>query len=73
MMKDANGNVATIVPQVASKSSIAKGANGVILYTTKKGTSGSSGRIEVDVKYGANMRLLPMYDFINDPQQYVEL
>ena len=50
-----------------------RGANGVILYTTKKGTSGSSGRIEVDVKYGANMRLLPMYDFINDPQQYVEL
>ena len=50
-----------------------RGANGVILYTTKKGTSGESGRIEVDVKYGANMRLLPMYDFINDPQQYVEL
>ena len=34
MMKDANGNVATIVPQVASKSSIAKGANGVDYATT---------------------------------------
>lgn len=34
MMKDANGNVATIVPQVASQSSIAKGATGVDYATT---------------------------------------
>lgn len=50
-----------------------RGANGVILITTKKGTSGEEGKIDVDVKYGANMHLLPMYDVISDPQQYVEL
>ena len=50
-----------------------RGANGVILITTKKGTSGESGRIEVDLKYGANMRLLPLYDVITSPEQYMEL
>ena len=38
----------------------ARGANGVIVITTKKGTSGDEGHIDVDVKYGANMRLLPL-------------
>jgi TonB-linked SusC/RagA family outer membrane protein len=50
-----------------------RGANGVIVITTKKGTSGEQGRIDVDVKYGANMRLLPMYDVITDPQEFVEM
>lgn len=50
-----------------------RGANGVIVITTKKGTSGETGKIDVDVKYGANMRLLPMYDVITDPKEYVEL
>lgn len=50
-----------------------RGANGVILINTKKGTSGESGKIEVDLKYGANMHLLPMYDVISSPQEYVEM
>ncbi|MBR4263834.1 MAG: SusC/RagA family TonB-linked outer membrane protein [Paludibacteraceae bacterium] len=50
-----------------------KGANGVIVITTKKGTSGEQGKIDVDVKYGANMRLLPMYDVITDPKEFVEM
>ena len=50
-----------------------RGANGVIVITTKKGTSGETGKIDVDVKYGANMHLLPMYDVITDPKEYVEL
>ena len=50
-----------------------RGANGVIVITTKKGTSGEEGHIDVDVKYGANMRLLPMYDVITDPKEYVEM
>lgn len=51
-----------------------RGANGVIVITTKKGSShGESGHIDVDVKYGANMRLLPMYDVITDPQEFVEM
>lgn len=50
-----------------------RGANGVILITTKKGTSGEEGKIDVDVKYGGNMHLLPMYDVISDPREYVEM
>ena len=49
-----------------------RGANGVILITTKKGSSnGDEGKIEIDVKGGANMRLLPMYDVITSPEDYV--
>ena len=51
----------------------ARGANGVIVITTKKGTAGAEGKIDVDVKYGANMRLLPMYETITSPEEYVEL
>lgn len=51
----------------------ARGANGVIVITTKKGTSGDEGHIDVDVKYGANMRLLPMYDVITSPEEYVTM
>lgn len=50
-----------------------RGANGVVLITTKKGSSGEEGKIDVDVKYGANMHLLPMYDVITSPQEYVEM
>ncbi len=50
-----------------------RGANGVILITTKKGTSGEEGKIEVDVKYGANMHLLPLYDAIESPEEYMQL
>ena len=50
-----------------------RGANGVIVITTKHGNSGEEGRIDVDVSYGANMHLLPMYDVITDPQEYVEM
>ena len=49
-----------------------RGANGVVLITTKKGSSnGDEAKIEVDVKGGANMRLLPMYDVIDSPEDYV--
>ncbi len=48
-----------------------RGANGVVVITTKKGTSGDEGKIDVDVKYGANMRLLPLYDVISTPEEYV--
>ena len=49
-----------------------RGANGVILITTKKGASnGDEAKIEIDVKGGANMRLLPMYDVIDTPEDYI--
>ena len=50
-----------------------RGANGVILITTKKGAMGVGSQIDVDVRYGANMRLLPVYDVITSPEEYVEL
>ncbi len=51
----------------------ARGANGVIVITTKKGTSGDEGHIDVDVKYGGNMRLLPLYDAVTSPEEFVTL
>ena len=50
-----------------------RGANGVIVITTKRGNSGEEGKIDVDVSYGANMHLLPMYYVITSPQEYVEM
>ena len=51
-----------------------RGANGVIVITTKKGSSnGDEGKIEIDVKAGANMRLLPMYDVVDSPEDFVTL
>ncbi len=79
-----DGDISSIDPSDIASTTILKdatatslygsrGSNGVILITTKKGTSGESGRIDVDFKYGANMRLIPMYDVVDDPQQYVEM
>ena len=49
-----------------------RGANGVVLITTKKGSSnGDEGKIEIDVKGGANMRLLPMYEVLDTPEDYI--
>ncbi|HRS68467.1 MAG TPA: SusC/RagA family TonB-linked outer membrane protein, partial [Paludibacteraceae bacterium] len=50
-----------------------RGANGVVLITTKKGTSGETGKIDVDVKYGINARFIPLYDVITSPERFVEL
>lgn len=50
-----------------------RGANGVVLITTKKGTSNDEGKIEIDVKGGVNLHLLPMYEVISSPEQYLLL
>ncbi len=49
----------------------ARGANGVILVTTKKGKSGQA-TVTVDMKWGANTRSLSNYDVIKDERQYLE-
>lgn len=49
-----------------------RGANGVILLTTKTGKAGTS-VIEVDVKRGVNVSSLPRYNTIRSPEQYIEL
>ncbi len=50
----------------------ARGANGVILITTKKGKTADA-RVSVDAKWGVNKRMLPNYDVISDPGEYYEL
>ncbi len=50
----------------------ARGANGVILVTTKRGKKGKS-KIDVSIKTGINTQLLPMYDVIDSPEQFTEL
>ncbi|MDE6238918.1 MAG: SusC/RagA family TonB-linked outer membrane protein [Muribaculaceae bacterium] len=48
-----------------------RGANGVILISTKKGTEGQA-KITVDMKWGGNSRAVPNYDVISDSRQYLE-
>ncbi|MBR0166891.1 MAG: TonB-dependent receptor [Prevotella sp.] len=57
----------------ASASAIygARGANGVVLITTKKGRN-QEAEIKFDAKWGSNSRLIPQYDVIDDPGQYYE-
>ena len=49
-----------------------RGANGVILITTKKGKAGATS-IDLDFKTGVNFRNLPRYSTITDPDEYLEL
>ena len=50
----------------------ARGANGVIMITTKKGNAGSA-RVTFDAKWGSNSRATQDYDYIKDPAQYYEV
>ncbi|MCC8114686.1 MAG: TonB-dependent receptor [Bacteroidales bacterium] len=49
----------------------ARGANGVILVTTKKGKSGQA-KVSVDMRWGASSRAIPDYDKITDQRQFLE-
>ncbi len=49
-----------------------RGANGVIVITTLTG-KGKKSFIEVDGKYGTNSALLPRYDIITSPEEYIGL
>lgn len=49
----------------------ARGANGVILVTTKKGKEGNA-KITVDARWGGNSRAIPQYDVITSEAQYLE-
>ncbi len=48
-----------------------RGANGVVIITTKRGTSGDA-KVTFDAKFGSNSRLIPQYDVITDPGEYYE-
>lgn len=49
-----------------------RGANGVIVITTKSG-KGKKSFIEADGKYGTNMSLIPRYDVLTSPEEYIGL
>ena len=44
----------------------ARGANGVVLITTKSGQNGEA-RVTFDAKWGSNSRAVPNYDVISNP------
>lgn len=77
------GNVSAINPEDienmvilkdATATSIygARGANGVVVMNTKKGRSNKS-VIQLESKVGFNMALLPRYETIKSPEQYIGL
>ena len=49
----------------------ARGANGIIMITTKKGKSGKA-TVNFDAKWGANSRAIKNYDVMTSTQEYVE-
>ncbi len=52
----------------------ARGANGVIVITTKKGQNkGAGATINVDAKWGVNSRAARDYKLVTDPAQYYEM
>ena len=58
----------------ASASAIygARGANGVVLITTKRASGNADAKIRFDARWGSNTRLIPQYDVITDPAEYYE-
>lgn len=65
---------ATTVLKDAAATAIygARGANGVVVITTKSGRN-QKAFIEVDANFGTNMALLPRYNTIKSPEQYIGL
>jgi len=77
-----DGAISDINPQDVESMSVLKdaaasaiyghrGANGVVIITTKKGSAGDA-QVKLDARYGVNSRLIPNYDVITDPGQYYE-
>ena len=50
----------------------ARGANGVILITTKSAQKGTA-QITVDAKWGSNSRAIPDYETVDSPAKYYEM
>ena len=50
----------------------ARGANGVIMITTKRAKAGDA-RVNFDAKWGVNTRARQLYEYTRDPGQYYEM
>ncbi|WP_270088630.1 SusC/RagA family TonB-linked outer membrane protein [Sphingobacterium sp. SYP-B4668] len=79
-----NGDVAAISSQDIEEMSFLKdasanalygsrGANGVIIITTKKGKQTGKVDINFDTRVGVNSRAIKDYNYITDPKEYYEL
>lgn len=63
----------TVLKDAAANSMYgARGSNGVIIITTKRGTAGKVS-VSFDAKVGVNSRAVPAYDVITDPGEYYEM
>lgn len=51
----------------------ARGANGVVIITTKRANMSGEAKVTFDAKWGANTRALKKYDVISDPAMYYEM
>jgi TonB-linked SusC/RagA family outer membrane protein len=65
-------SVTTLKDAAANSLYGARGANGVVLITTKKGASGKP-RVNFESRFGYNERGIPPYDVVTDKGQYLEL
>ena len=50
----------------------ARGANGVIMVTTKRAKAGDA-RVNFDAKWGVNMRARQLYEYTTDPGEFYEM
>lgn len=50
----------------------ARGANGVIVITTKKGKAGQGAKVTLDAKWGSNSRAQRQYKVLSEPGLYYE-
>ena len=63
----------TILKDAAANSMYgARGANGVVLITTKKGQTGKS-KVTFETRFGANTKAIPAYNLVTNPGNYLEL
>ena len=63
----------TVLKDAAANSMYgARGSNGVIIITTKRGAADKVS-VTFDAKVGVNSRAVPAYDVITDPGQYYEM
>ena len=64
-------NISVLKDAAAAALYGARGANGVIMVTTKKGSSGNA-RVSFDAKWGINERQIGKYDVMESPNLYME-
>ena len=71
-LSNADIETVTVLKDAASNALYgARGANGVILITTKRGSTRDA-QIKIDAKWGTNQRGVPTYDVMTDPAMYYE-